>query len=62
MTGRFGQSMLVTPQPYLDLNPYGQILGLNVEKDVHPLDRSRDWADLELPVGWDVCFRKQAIV
>jgi ABC transport system ATP-binding/permease protein len=53
--------MLVTPQAYLELNSQGQTLGLNVEKDVHRLDRTQDWADLELPVGWEVCFRKQPI-
>ncbi|ARV61531.1 maltooligosyl trehalose synthase [Nostocales cyanobacterium HT-58-2] len=62
MTGRFEQATLVTPQPYLELNSQGQILRLNLDKDVHRLGRGRDWADLEVPMGWEVCSRKQAIL
>ncbi|EHC10105.1 FHA modulated ABC efflux pump with fused ATPase and integral membrane subunits [Fischerella thermalis JSC-11] len=60
MTGSFEQATLVSPQPFLELNNKGQTLRLYLQKDEHRLGRGREWADLEVPIGWEVFSRKQA--
>jgi ABC transport system ATP-binding/permease protein len=62
MAGSFEQATLVSPQPFLELNNRGHILRLYLQKDEHRLGRGRDWADLEVPIGWEVFSRKQAVL
>ncbi|MEM7553977.1 MAG: ATP-binding cassette domain-containing protein [Cyanobacteria bacterium P01_A01_bin.84] len=62
MTASFAEATLFRPQPFLELNNQGQLLRLDLVKDEHRLGRGRDWADLEVPMGWDVFSRKQGIL
>lgn len=61
MTHSFDKPTLVSPQPYLELDNQGQILRLYLQQDEHRLGRGLDWADLDVPIGWEVVSRKQAI-
>jgi len=61
MTHSFDKPTLVSPQPYLELNNQGHILRLYLKEDEHRLGRGLEWADLYVPVGWEVVSRKQAI-
>ncbi|WP_143288370.1 FHA domain-containing protein, partial [Calothrix rhizosoleniae] len=62
MAGNFEQPTQVTPKPFLEINNQGQVLRLDLEKSEHRLGRGREWADLDVPVGWEVCSRRQAIL
>ncbi len=62
MTGSYEQATLVSPQPFLELNNQGQTLRLYLKEDEHRLGRGHGWADLEVPTGWDVFSRRQAIL
>ncbi|MGB3759152.1 MAG: FHA domain-containing protein, partial [Rivularia sp. (in: cyanobacteria)] len=62
MTHSFDKPTLVSPQPYLELNNQGQILRLYLKEDEHRLGRGLEWADLGVPVGWEVVSRKQAVL
>ena len=59
MTARFDET-LFRPQPFLELENQGQRLRLDLEKLEHRLGRGREWADLDVPIGWEVVSRKQA--
>lgn len=61
MAGSYEQATLVSPKPFLELNNQGQILRFELQKDEHRLGRDRDWADLEVPLDWEVFSRKQAV-
>ncbi len=61
MAGSYEQATLVSPKPFLELNNQGQILRFELQKDEHRLGRDRDWADLEVPLNWEVFSRKQAV-
>ena len=61
MAGNFEQPTQVTPKPFLEINNQGQVLRLDLEKPEHRLGRGREWADLDVPIGWEVCSRRQAI-
>ncbi|MEO0687221.1 MAG: FHA domain-containing protein, partial [Cyanobacteria bacterium J06649_11] len=62
MAHSFDKPTLVSPEPYLELNNQGQILRLYLKEDEHRLGRGLEWADLDVPVGWEVVSRKQAIL
>ncbi|MBV6625230.1 MAG: ATP-binding cassette domain-containing protein [Rivularia sp. (in: Bacteria)] len=62
MTHSFDKPTLVSPQPYLELNKQGQILRLYLKENEHRLGRGLEWADLDVPIGWEVVSRKQAIL
>ncbi|MDJ0795586.1 MAG: ATP-binding cassette domain-containing protein [Calothrix sp. MO_167.B12] len=62
MTGNFEQPTQVAPKPYLEINNQGQILRLDLHKQEHRLGRGREWADLDVPIGWEVCSRRQAVL
>lgn len=62
MTHSFDRPTLVSPQPYLELNNQGQILQLYLKEDEHRLGRGLEWADLDVPVGWEVVSRRQALI
>ncbi|MEM1392519.1 MAG: ATP-binding cassette domain-containing protein [Cyanobacteria bacterium P01_H01_bin.150] len=62
MTHNFYEPTVASPQPHLKLNYRGQTLLLYLEKDEHRFGRGPEWADLDVPVDWDVVSRKQAIL
>lgn len=62
MIHSFDKPTLVSPEPYLELNNQGQVLRLYLKEDEHRLGRGREWADLDVPVGWEVVSRKQAVL
>ncbi|MEM6755261.1 MAG: ATP-binding cassette domain-containing protein, partial [Cyanobacteria bacterium P01_C01_bin.38] len=62
MTHSFDKPTLVSPEPYLELNNQGHILRLYLKEDEHRLGRGLEWADLDVPVGWEVVSRRQAVL
>lgn len=60
MAHSFDKPTLVSPEPYLELNNQGQVLRLYLKENEHRLGRGLEWADLDVPVGWEVVSRKQA--
>lgn len=62
MTASFEKPTLFRPEPFLELENQGQRLRLDLEKSEHRLGRGREWADLDVPIGWEVISRKQAIL
>ncbi|MGB6299987.1 MAG: ATP-binding cassette domain-containing protein [Rivularia sp. (in: cyanobacteria)] len=62
MTHSFDKPTVVRPEPYLELNNQGQILRLYLRENEHRLGRGLEWADLDVPVGWEVVSRKQAVL
>lgn len=62
MTASFERATLFRPQPFLELENQGQRLRLDLEKSEHRLGRGREWADLGVPIDWEVISRRQAIL
>ncbi|NJO40873.1 MAG: ATP-binding cassette domain-containing protein [Cyanobacteria bacterium RU_5_0] len=55
MTSRSGQHQTVISQnPFLELNNQGQVIRIDLTKDVHLLGRDRQRADLSVPDNWMV--------